>query len=122
MWFPFLLGIVIALIIDYVIAKKNNKEYALNMKNEIIFETDNDLTYMENLYTTLRQTELTNKQVENMILNLDAKIRTSGAFARDQERWPEGTHADSCEELISYAIGRFEFLDKALYDFDYFEE
>ena len=89
-----------------------------------LIETDycDCISYMENLYTTLRQTELTNEQVENMILNLDAKIRTSGAFARDQERWPEGTHADSCEELISYAIGRLEFLDKALYDFDYFEE
>lgn len=39
---------------DYVIAKKNNKEYALNMKNEIIFETDNDLTYMENSYDKTR--------------------------------------------------------------------
>lgn len=81
---------------------------------------NDSVAYMENLYTMLRKTVLTNEKVENMILELDSELRDSGAFARDKERWPEGIHADSCEELLSYATGRLEFLDKALYNLDCF--
>ncbi len=78
------------------------------------------VAYMENLYAELRKTVLTNEKLEEMILELDSELRDSGAFTRDKERWPEGIHADSCEELLSYAIGRLEFLDKALYNLESF--
>ena len=89
-----------------------------------LIETDyNDsVAYMENLYTELRKNVLTNEKIEEMILTLDHELRDSGAFARDKERWPEGIHADSCEELLNYATGRLEFLDKALYNFKLFED
>ena len=89
-----------------------------------LIDTDyNDsVAYMENLYARLRKTVLTNEKLEEMILNLDHELRDSGAFARDKERWPEGIHADSCEELLNYATGRLEFLDKALYNFKLFED
>ena len=77
---------------------------------------------MEELYRTIRETVLTDERLEEIIQEYDSELRDSGAFLRDKERWPEGTHAESCEELISYALGRFEFLDKALYDFSLFEE
>ncbi len=88
-----------------------------------LLETDynGSVEYMENMYTMLRNTVLTNEKLEEMILELDSQLRNSGAFERDKERWPEGIHADSCEELLSYATERLEFLDKALYNFDYFE-
>ena len=57
---------------------------------------------------------------EEMIQELDHELRDSGAFVRDKERWPEGIHADSSEELLSYALGRLEFLDKALYNLESF--
>ena len=87
---------------------------------------DNDyndsVAYMETLYAELRKTVLTNEKIEEMILKLDHELRDSGAFARDKERWPEGIHADSCEELLSYSTGRLEFLDKALYNLKLFED
>ena len=91
---------------------------------ERLLETDynGSVAYMENLYARLRKTVLTNEKLEEMILNLDHELRDSGAFARDKERWPEGIHADSCEELLNYATGRLEFLDKALYNFKLFED
>lgn len=89
---------------------------------ECLLETDyNDsVAYMENLYTTIRKTVLTDEKLEEMILELDHELRDSGAFGRDKERWPEGIHADSSEELLSYALGRLEFLDKALYNLESF--
>ena len=57
-----------------------------------------------------------------MILEYDKEIRDSGAFARDQQRWPQGLHARSCEELISYAKARLDFLDKALYNLELFDK
>ena len=80
------------------------------------------VVYMENLYTEIRKTVLTDEKLEEMILELDSELRDSGAFARDKERWPEGIHADSCEELLSYALGRLEFLDKAMYKFELFDD
>ena len=89
---------------------------------ECLLETDyNDsVAYMENLYTTIRKTVLTDEKLEEMIIELDHELRDYGAFERDKERWPEGIHADSSEELLSYALGRLEFLDKALYNLESF--
>lgn len=77
---------------------------------------------IQSLYKELRKTVLTDRNVEEMILQLNHELRASGAFARDKERWKEGTHADNCDLLIEYAKKRLNFLDKAIYDFDYFEK
>ena len=77
---------------------------------------------MQELYTQLRTTVLTNESILSMIDTLDAKVRNSGAFARDRERWPEGTHADSTKVLTNYALERLAFLDKALYNFSCFDD
>lgn len=77
---------------------------------------------MQELYEQLRETSLTDEALEAMILEIDGKIRNSGAFARDRERWPEGTHAKDCGQLIDYALDRIHFLDEALYDFSKFAE
>lgn len=78
--------------------------------------------YVQNLYSMLRKSVLSNEAIEEIIRTQDDVIRSSGAFTRDKERWPEGLHAENCEELISYATGRLEFLDKALYNFSWFDD
>lgn len=77
---------------------------------------------MQELYEQLRETSLTDEALEAMILEIDGKLRNSGAFARDRDRWPEGTHAKDCGQLIDYALDRMHFLDEALYDFSKFAE
>lgn len=72
------------------------------------------------LYRQLRNTVLTDDAVEEMIMGLDDQLRGSGAFARDQERWPAGVHAENCSQLLAYAKERLAFLDKALYNLNYF--
>ena len=74
----------------------------------------------EELYAELRSTVLTDEAVEEIIEELDYQIRDSGAFARDKARWPEGIHAKDSSNLIEYAKKRLNFLDKAIYNFDYF--
>ena len=77
--------------------------------------------YVQKLYEELRATVLTEEQLEEMILQLDHQVRASGAFGRDRERWPKSVHADSVEQLLNYATKRLEFLDKALYDIEYYD-
>ena len=85
-------------------------------------EYDGAKEYVQKLYKFLRSNVLTDQSVENVIYELDSEIRNSGAFARDCVRWPESVHASDCEELLSYAKERLDFLDKALYDIEYYED
>lgn len=75
---------------------------------------------VQTLYKQLRSTVLTDAAVEEMIMGLDTQLRGSGAFARDKERWPAGVHAENCSQLLTYAKERLAFLDKALYNSNYF--
>lgn len=77
--------------------------------------------YVQKLYEELRATVLTEEHLEEMIAQLDHQVRASGAFGRDKERWPKSVHADSVEQLLNYATKRLEFLDKALYDIEYYD-
>lgn len=81
-----------------------------------------DITdHARELYQQLRSTVLKNSDVEQYIYEIDAEIRNSGAYKRDEQRWPDGAHTDSCAELIRYAKERLDFLDKALFDFELFD-
>ena len=81
---------------------------------------DNAVEKMRALYSDLRNSVLTDENVEHIIAELDYEVRFSGAFARDRERWPKGVHANDTSELIWYAKERMKFLDTALYDFSLF--
>lgn len=83
---------------------------------------NNAVEKVQKLYKELRATTLTDKAVQQIIYELDDQIRSSGAFARDQMRWQEGTHADDCALLAEYAKERLNFLDLAIEDFNYFQE
>ena len=76
----------------------------------------------QSIYNELRKTVLTDKDVDEMILQFDHELRDSGAFARDKARWPEGIHANDSSILRRYAKERLNYLDLAINDFDYFEE
>ena len=77
--------------------------------------------YVQKLYQQLRKTVLLDHNLEDQIQELDHQLRNSGAFARDRERWPDGVHAENCRQLVNYAKDRLEFLDKALYDIEYYD-
>ena len=77
---------------------------------------------VQKLYNQLRKTVLTNENVDEIIVQFDHELRNSGAFARDQARWPEGIHAKDSSVLRKYAKERLNYLDIAINDFDYFEE
>lgn len=74
------------------------------------------------LYQQLREEAISDQALEEMITGLDEKIRTSGAFARDEGRWPESAHAKDTNKLLRYAKARMKYLDRAIEDFKYFEE
>ena len=77
--------------------------------------------YVQELYKELRKTVLSDESIEEMIQLFDHKLRDSGAFKRDQKRWPEGVHANSYKQLLDYAKERLDFLDEALYDLEYYD-
>lgn len=74
------------------------------------------------MYTELRTSFLEEETLEDHIRTEDALLRESGAYARDEERWPYGAHTENCEQLIDYAKKRLAFLDRALWDFTAFDK
>lgn len=77
---------------------------------------------MQRLYLELRNSILSEQNIEQHIESIDTVIRNSGAYGRDLERWPEAAHTESCEQLMDYAKARLEFLDNALFDFELFDD
>ena len=77
---------------------------------------------MQQLYQQLRGNVLSNENIEQYIQTMSDMLEDSGAYARDQKRWPGAAHTESCEQLIGYAKKRLEFLDNALLDFSLFEK
>lgn len=77
---------------------------------------------VQELYRSLRENVLSDEAVRERIFETDALIRDSGAYARDEERWPYAAHAVDCRPLAAYAKTRLHFLDKALWDFEYFDD
>ena len=73
---------------------------------------------MQELYTQLRKTILSNEQLEERISQLDYQLRASGAYERDRERWPEGAHTDNYQKILTYAKLRLRFLDSALFELE----
>lgn len=73
---------------------------------------------MQKLYAQMRQDSWSDEALEERILELDDILRNSGAYFRDQNRWPEGAYAEDCSILIDYAKKRMEYLDTALFDLE----
>ena len=81
-------------------------------------DTDDAVNRMQKLYNEYRRTILSEKALEERILSLSHIIRDSGAYARDQERWPEGSYTEDTEVVMNFAKKRMEYLDTALFDLE----
>lgn len=79
---------------------------------------DDAVNRMQKLYDEYRETILSENALEKRILTLDHSIRNSGAYARDQERWPEGSYTEDTEVVMNFAKKRMEYLDIALDDLE----
>lgn len=77
---------------------------------------------VQELYASLRENALSDRAVIKIISETDQLIRASGAYARDEKRWPLAAHTESSGQLEAYARARLHFLDDALVNFDHFEE
>ena len=81
-------------------------------------DTDDAVKKMQKLYNEYRRTILSEKGLEDRISTLDHVIRDSGAYARDQQRWTEGSYAEDAGVIMSFAKRRMEYLDKALFNLE----
>lgn len=75
---------------------------------------------MQKLYKELRETVLSDEALELRVEEIDHTLRDSGAYARDQERWPESVYAEDAEIVLHFAKERLAYLDTALYNLDSF--
>ena len=73
---------------------------------------------MQKLYNEYRRSILSEKDLEERINMLDHIIRDSGAYVRDQERWPEGSYTNDTAVVMNFAKKRMEYLDEALFDLE----
>ena len=72
----------------------------------------------EERWKYLRTEILTDEWLEEEIESLKDMVVDSGAMARDEERWPEGNHDRSYEELKRYVSERMEWLDTFMGDIE----
>lgn len=77
---------------------------------------------MQNLYGELRKTILSDAAIEAKVAQYDHILRDSGAYVREQQRWPESVYANNPETVLKFAKERLAYLDTALYDLDKFLE
>lgn len=77
---------------------------------------------MQKLYSQLRKTILSDEAMEERVSKLNYVVRDSGAYARDQMRWPEGAYADDYSIVLNYAKDRLNYLDTALYNLEGYTE
>ncbi len=73
---------------------------------------------MQELYRQLREGSLSDKAIEEQVLEYDRMIRDSGAAKRDAERWPGSAKTVHNWKLIRYAKNRLQYLDTALEDLE----
>jgi hypothetical protein len=70
---------------------------------------------LSNRYKELRAGAWSDENIEEMIDQYEAKIYGSGAFVRDQARWPEGSHneaGEGLEKFRQYVLTRMRALDE----------
>jgi len=95
------------------------KKYFWETGERIINQNVNDaVNRMQNLYKEFRKTILSEAALEERILSLEHEIRDSGAYVRDQKRWPEGSYAEDVSSVMNFAKNRMEYLDTALFDIE----
>lgn len=75
---------------------------------------------MQKLYKELRETILSDEALELRVEQMNHILRDSGAYTRDQERWPESVYAENADIVLNFAKQRLAYLDTALYDLDNF--
>jgi hypothetical protein len=75
---------------------------------------------MQKLYETLRKTVLSDDAIETQAAQFDHILRDSGAYAREQQRWPESALSENADVVLKFAKERLAYLDTALYDLEQF--
>ena len=75
---------------------------------------------MQKLYGELRKTVLSDEAIEAQAAQFNHVVRDSGAYIREQQRWPESALAENAEIVLNFAKERMAYLDTALYDLEYF--
>lgn len=69
---------------------------------------------VQSRYRKLRQGELSNTKIDELINELEADIYNSGAFRRNQERWTDSKHGDpniKLNDFRTFIHRRLEYLD-----------
>ena len=66
----------------------------------------------------LRQDELSDENLKNMLDDCIHEVQDSGAFARDAVRWPDSRHDGDYEGMQSYMKERLAYLDKNFKNMD----
>ena len=66
----------------------------------------------------LRQDELSDENLKNMLDDCIHEVQDSGAFARDAARWPDSRHDGDYEGMESYLKTRIAWLDETMKNMD----
>ena len=73
---------------------------------------------VEARWQKLRQDELSDENLKNMLDDCIHEVQDSGAFARDAARWPDSRHDGDYEGMESYLKTRIAWLDETMKNMD----
>ncbi len=62
-------------------------------------------------YRLLREEKISDNALLSLIQEAQSKLQSSGAFVRNQGRWPDGAYQSELTELRRYTLNRMAFLD-----------
>lgn len=62
-------------------------------------------------YRLLREEAISDNALLSLMQEAQTKLQSSGAFARNQDRWPNGAYQSELTEIRRYTINRTAFLD-----------
>lgn len=84
------------------------------MMSETLLKAGNQ-EFAKTLYTKwqeLRNGVFSTENVQRIAQSNLEHLQESGAFARDEKRWPEGPHDSSIEKILEFHNSRLNFLDE----------
>lgn len=94
----------------------DNIEFNLSSINMLLnLDDKNIMKKLKTRYEYLRNNEWSDKYITKLIDEYEKDIYDSGAFIRDENRWPDGNYTENgikLTEFRNYVLKRFNYFDK----------
>lgn len=84
-----------------------------HMLSELFLNADVEefIPLLQEQWEELRNNQLSAEHLAELTEMYSQRLKSSGAYAREQQKWPENMQLDSQEEIVEYFNARMDYLD-----------